>query len=52
MIVVGFAMASGAFIRFYLVSWLGERVSADLRQKVFNNLLTIHPGFYEKKPFG
>ena len=48
MIVVGFAMASGAFIRFYLVSWLGERVSADLRQKVFNNLLTVHPGFYEK----
>ena len=52
MIVVGFAMASGAFIRFYLVSWLGERVSADLRQKVFNNLLTIHPGFYEKNHAG
>ena len=52
MIVVGFAMASGAFIRFYLVSWLGERVSADLRQKVFNNLLTVHPGFYEKNHAG
>lgn len=52
MIVVGFAMASGAFIRFYLVSWLGERVSADLRQKVFDNLLTIHPGFYEKNHAG
>ena len=52
MIVVGFAMASGAFIRFYLVSWLGERVSADLRQKVFNNLLTVHPGFYEKNHSG
>ena len=45
-------MASGAFIRFYLVSWLGERVSADLRQKVFNNLLTVHPGFYEKNHAG
>ena len=52
MIVVGFAMASGAFTRFYLVSWLGERVSADLRQKVFNNLLTVHPGFYEKNHAG
>lgn len=52
MIVVGFAMASGAFIRFYLVSWLGERVSADLREKVFNNLLTVHPGFYEKNYAG
>ncbi len=52
MIVVGFAMASGAFIRFYLVSWLGERVSADLREKVFNNLLTVHPGFYEKNHAG
>ena len=52
MIVVGFAMASGAFIRFYLVSWLGERVSADLRQEVFNNLLTVHPGFYEKNHAG
>ena len=52
MIVVGFAMASGAFIRFYLVSWLGERVSADLRQKVFDNLLTVHPGFYEKNHAG
>ncbi len=52
MIIVGFAMASGAFIRFYLVSWLGERVSADLRQKVFDNLLTVHPGFYEKNHAG
>ncbi len=52
MIIVGFAMASGAFIRFYLVSWLGERVSADLRKKVFNNLLTVHPGFYEKNHAG
>ena len=25
------AMAFGTFIRFYLVSWLGERVSADIR---------------------
>ena len=52
MVGVGFAMACGSFIRFYMVSWLGERVSADLRRDVFNNLLTVHPGFYEKNHAG
>ena len=52
MVTVGFAMACGSFIRFYLVSWLGERVSADLRRDVFNNLITVHPGFYEKNQAG
>ena len=28
MLIIGLAMAVGAMIRFYLVSWLGERVSA------------------------
>ena len=37
-LVIGVAMAIGAMTRFYLVSWLGERVSADLRSAVFNNL--------------
>ncbi len=40
-------MASGTFLRFYLVSWLGERVSADLRKAVFEHLLRLHPGFFE-----
>ena len=52
MVGVGFAMACGSFIRFYMVSWLGERVAADLRRDVFNNLLTVHPGFYEKNHAG
>ena len=52
MVGVGFAMACGSFIRFYMVSWLGERVSADLRRDVFNNLLTVHPGFYETNHAG
>ncbi len=41
------AIAVGTFIRFYLVSWLGERVSADLRKAVFDNLVNLHPGFFE-----
>ena len=38
-------LAFGTFLRFYMVSWLGERVSADLRKAVFQHLLQLHPGF-------
>ena len=41
------ALAAGTFTRFYLVSWIGERVVADLRRKVFDHLIGLHPGFYE-----
>ena len=37
----------GTFIRFYYVSWVGERISADLRQAVFAHLIHIPPGFFE-----
>ncbi|MBD2858707.1 ATP-binding cassette domain-containing protein [Spongiibacter sp. KMU-158] len=40
-------LAVGTFIRFFLVSWIGERVSADLRQKVFSHVVMLHPGFFE-----
>ncbi|MEM1156533.1 MAG: ABC transporter transmembrane domain-containing protein [Pseudomonadota bacterium] len=46
------AIAIGTFIRFYLVSWLGERVSADLRKAVFDNLVHLHPGFFESNRSG
>ncbi|MCP3675860.1 MAG: ATP-binding cassette domain-containing protein [Gammaproteobacteria bacterium] len=45
-------MAIGTFIRFYLVSWLGERVSADIRQAVFDHLLTLHPSYFEMNKSG
>jgi ATP-binding cassette subfamily B protein len=44
-LVVGLAV--GTFARFYLVSWIGERVVADLRKRVFDHLINLHPGFYE-----
>ena len=44
-LVVGLAI--GTFARFYLVSWIGERVIADIRRQVFNHLVYLHPGFYE-----
>ncbi|WP_341523309.1 ABC transporter transmembrane domain-containing protein [Pseudomonas sp. G.S.17] len=40
-------LAVGTFARFYLVSWIGERVVADLRKRVFDHLINLHPGFYE-----
>ncbi len=40
-------MAAATYLRFYTVSWLGERVTADLRRAVFAHLLTLPPGFYE-----
>jgi ATP-binding cassette, subfamily B, bacterial len=46
------AMAVGTFIRFYLVSWLGERISADIRKAVFENIVRLHPGFFEMNRSG
>jgi ATP-binding cassette subfamily B protein len=42
--VLGLATA----LRFYFVSWLGERVVADIRRKVYDNLLRLSPGFFEE----
>lgn len=41
------ALAVGTFTRFYLVSWVGERFVADIRMRVFNHLIELHPGFFE-----
>jgi len=40
-------LAAGTFVRFYLVSWIGERVSADLRNAVFNHVIRLHPGYFD-----
>lgn len=37
----------GTFVRFYFVSWIGERVSADIRIAVFDHIIRLHPGFFE-----
>lgn len=42
------ALAAGTFTRYYWVTWLGERVIADLRSRVFNHLIHLHPGFFEQ----
>jgi ATP-binding cassette subfamily B protein len=45
MIVVVLGIATA--VRFYFVSWLGERVVGDLRLRVQDNLLRLSPGFFE-----
>ncbi|MCY1670532.1 ABC transporter transmembrane domain-containing protein [Novosphingobium sp. SL115] len=40
-------LAVGTACRFYFVSWLGERVVADIRLKVQANLLRLPPSFFE-----
>ena len=45
-------MALGTYARHYLVSWLGERVVADLRKAVFDHIVTLHPSFFETNRSG
>ncbi|UPW17534.1 ABC transporter ATP-binding protein/permease [Agarivorans sp. TSD2052] len=42
----------GTFFRFYLVSSVGERVSADIRLAVFNHVITLHPSYFETNGSG
>jgi len=48
------AVALGLFsaLRFYMVSWLGERVSADLRNAVYAHVLQQSPEFFETTQTG
>ena len=41
-------MAIATAVRFYFVSWIGERVVADIRLAVHRNLLRLAPGFFEE----
>jgi ATP-binding cassette subfamily B protein len=45
-------IAIGTFSRFYLVSWLGERVSADIRKSVFDHVISLHPSYFESSGSG
>jgi ATP-binding cassette subfamily B protein len=54
---VGFLAASVVFgvfaaLRFYLVTWLGERVVADLRAAVYRRVVRMDPLFYETTRVG
>ncbi len=50
----GVAVAMGLFSagRFYMVSWIGERVTADLRNAVYGHVLEQSPEFFETTQTG
>ena len=47
MLAVIVVLALATYTRFYCVSWLGERVTADLRRAVFDHLVALPPGYFE-----
>nr|WP_326528838.1 ABC transporter transmembrane domain-containing protein [Rhodoferax sp.] len=53
-VLFGVAVALGLFsaARFYMVSWLGERVTADLRNAVYDHVLKQSPEFFETTQTG
>jgi len=46
--VIVLVIALGTAARFYFVSWIGERVVADIRRDVHRNLMRLSPSFYEE----
>ena len=52
MIGIAVLLACASASRYYCVSWLGERVVADVQSDVFNHLLKLGQGFYETAQTG
>jgi ATP-binding cassette subfamily B protein len=40
-------LSVASYLRFYLVSWVGERVVADIRNDIYRHLVGMHIGFFE-----
>lgn len=47
LIAIVLVISVGTYFRFYYVSWVGERVVADMRQAVYAQVLRLSPGFFE-----
>ncbi len=52
MLVLVAILAAATYARFSLVSWLGERVAADLRRAVFDHVLGLSPSWLEQARTG
>lgn len=52
MLAIVAVLAAATFARYYLVSWLGERLVADVRKRIFERVLTLSPAFYETNKTG
>ncbi|UTW48225.1 ABC transporter transmembrane domain-containing protein [Bacterioplanoides sp. SCSIO 12839] len=42
----------GAYFRFFMISWLGERVVADIRKQLYQHLVSLPPSFFEENLAG
>ncbi|MBM3116634.1 ABC transporter transmembrane domain-containing protein [Jeongeupia naejangsanensis] len=49
---VSLVLAAATSLRFYLVSWLGERITTDLRSAVYEHVLGMSPAFFETTQTG
>jgi ATP-binding cassette subfamily B protein len=49
---IGTLLALGTFARHYLVSWLGERVSSDLRVSIYEHIIQMEPSYFEENSAG
>lgn len=47
LLLLGVLLAAGGYARYYLMTWLGERVVADMRNAVFRRVLSLDPVFFE-----
>ena len=47
LLIIAVVLALGTASRFYFMSWLGERVVADMRERVFQNVLRQSPSYFE-----
>jgi len=52
LVVVVILLAGASYARFYLISWVGERVVADLRIAVFNHVIGLNLAFFETRSPG
>lgn len=48
LLVIVALLAGASAFRYYLVTWIGERLAGDLRRRVFDHLLTLEPAFFEQ----
>ena len=52
MLAVVALLAVGSAVRFYFVTWIGERVVADVRDALFRHLTLLTPSYYESQKTG
>ncbi len=51
-IIVGFVLAVSTALRFFMVTWIGERIVADIRSAIYANLVALSPSFFERTRTG